>query len=381
MISRSLLAVCGALLLLLPLVVHTGLAHAQVTTDWQPTAYTDPVSNLWVLDTGSVLVTSPSTTHPRTDIPYATLSRSDDGGASWSSVAVPSDLAIEAVDLTNPAAMFAAGVDGLHRSADGGQSWRLVLAISADAGPVTSVVISHSAPNLIFAVVGHSALYRSRDAGVSWSPLHPPLPPAPACGLVVDALEADPVYPERVFYSADCVGSHGTYSGIVATSRDAGTTWITLRSFGTTSSSGTDAFSSFVQSFSTAAMAAPDRVYATAYTGNGTFVTRARSDDGGLTWTRQAQWKSIGWKSPLVVDQANADHLYFSFGINYDAVIPSYFSQDVVGVSESWDGGDTWSQIGQPGLPGVVLLALSPDGTTLYGATNAGLYALPLGGS
>ena len=154
-----------------------------------------------------------------------------------------------------------------------------------------------------------------------------------------------------------------------------------LAAYGIAASSGTDAFSSFVGSFSTGAVAAPDRVYATAYTGNGTYITRARSDDGGLTWTRQAQWKSSGSKSPLVVDPTDADHLYFSFGIDYDAVIPDDESQDIVGVSESWDGGDTCSQIGQPGLPGVSLLALSPDGTTLYGATAAGLYALPLGGS
>lgn len=123
--------------------------------------------------------------------------KSSDAGAHWQSAGLRNAGAISAllVDPNNPDLLLAAtrGIDfqkggerGVFRSTDGGQTWKQVL----DAGPesgATGIAWAYDNPQVIFATVaqtyhapgasgfalfrhpGPSALYKSKDEGLTWS--------------------------------------------------------------------------------------------------------------------------------------------------------------------------------------------------------------------
>ena len=90
-----------------------------------------------------------------------------------------------AVDPTNPDVVFAGTQkDGLFVTRDGGQSWQKVAAVPAAAGVdgrndsgLTGIVFDASAgatagkTNVIYAATAGNGVYRSSDAGVTWSAL------------------------------------------------------------------------------------------------------------------------------------------------------------------------------------------------------------------
>ncbi|GAC1316280.1 MAG: hypothetical protein NVSMB2_08970 [Chloroflexota bacterium] len=354
--------------------------QAQTASVWQPTDYTASVADLWVTIGGAVFVKA-IPAGQRSELQFGTLARSDDVGSTWTEIPLPPDLALEAIDPTNGTTMFGASIKGLHRSLDGGATWsRIFPASPNDAsamGPITRVHISASDHNLMY--IQAYSVYRSRDGGLTWTELIPPSTQGAPCYPDVGALEPDANDPQRLFYAGDCVGSHGSYAGIVAMSHDQGTTWTPLARF---SPRGSDAaaeiFGTFVRAFTTGVLAAPDRIFSVGYSRNGFTMALSRSDDGGQTWTSLQTWRGYGSGSALVVDPADPDHLYLSFGYESGAEPPAGGSAEVMGVSESGDGGASWTAVGQAGSPGVTRMALAPDGTVLYGGTRQGVYVLPL---
>ena len=91
---------------------------------------------------------------------------SHDGGASWRE-ALNAQLAGLAVSPANAKVMLATG-PGILRSADGGKTWRLVKRIDQGAGPVA---FSAENPKRAFVVGFDHVLYRSNDAGATWTPV------------------------------------------------------------------------------------------------------------------------------------------------------------------------------------------------------------------
>jgi len=117
--------------------------------------------------------------------------RSTDGGANWKRVLFVGETAGAAdlaMDATNPAVLYAAIWDhqrfpwelraygplgGIHKSTDGGDTWqKLTTGLPATMGKVS--VATTSDPNRVYALFatqqrGASGLYRSDDAGATWS--------------------------------------------------------------------------------------------------------------------------------------------------------------------------------------------------------------------
>ncbi len=91
--------------------------------------------------------------------------RTSDGARTWHSCGLMDSFLCTsvAIDPRDPDHVFVGGNRGLHRSRDGGVTWRTAL---PDA--VTSVVLAHDAPDRVFAGVHCHGVYRSDDGGHSW---------------------------------------------------------------------------------------------------------------------------------------------------------------------------------------------------------------------
>jgi len=100
--------------------------------------------------------------------------RSSDGAGHWQLCgAIDSTMCTTvAVHPENADRVFVGGNRGLHRSDNGGLTWRTLAegdsAQPAPAGPVTSVVFAHDKPDLVFAGVHRRGVFRSDDGGEHW---------------------------------------------------------------------------------------------------------------------------------------------------------------------------------------------------------------------
>ena len=146
--------------------------------------------------------------------------RSDDGGKSWKNVGLkksehigriaidPRDSNVVYVAAQGPL-WSAGGERGLYKTTDGGKTWKQIITISDNTG-VTDVVIDPSNPDTIYAAAWQrrrhfftlinggpeSAIYKSTDAGATWTKLRSGLPPGDLgrIGLAVSPVDTDVVY-------------------------------------------------------------------------------------------------------------------------------------------------------------------------------------------
>src|SRR5207244_3024633 len=167
---------------------------------------------------------------------------SDDGGKSWKNVGLKSSEHIGKIlidprssDVVYVAAqgpLWGPGGDrGLYKTTDGGQSWKKILSISENTG-VTDVVLDPRNPDTLIAASyqrrrhvwtlinggPESALYKSTDAGKSWTKLKTGLPTEDLgrIGLAMSPSSPDTVY--AIIESMDKKGG-------IFRSTDLGATW------------------------------------------------------------------------------------------------------------------------------------------------------------
>jgi len=266
--------------------------------------------------------------------------KSVDGGHSWVSFATPllhsgkSALRDLALDPAHPETLYAVGDLGVFRSSDGGELWRLTgpaaghlavlpggtvlaggcgLVRSADAGATWSEVLScqaengarrkvekllpdPAAPDTIFAAVEETAdpeppvrqIYRSRDAGRTWSPI--------LAGAGVLALSPRP---PAVLYAIQ--------GDLLLVSRDGGDTF---------QESGRIGLPIPPRGEPVADLLVDGKAPATLYASTRGHGLR-RSTDGGATWVeleaRVAAYpenEATGYLSDLTADPARPDVLY-----------------------------------------------------------------------
>ena len=144
---------------------------------------------------------------------------SRDDGASWKPLgADPSKRAAFrklAIARSNPDRMYGTNVLGVRRSDDGGKTWQ-----TANSGLTlqwtTGLTVDPATPEIVYLASLTGGVFRSRDAGASWSSMDPTGITRPACEVLLLRSEPHQLYVQQVF------------GGL--RSADAGSTWVPLAS-------------------------------------------------------------------------------------------------------------------------------------------------------
>ena len=119
---------------------------------------------------------------------------------------------------TNSTVVLAASQHGLFRSQDSGRTWRLVL-----GGTATDLVMRPGDPSHLYAALRREGIYRSADAGVSWTPTSPNLDSLQIARI---NLAVAPSAPDVLYASIHDVSEDAPGEGLLMyRSDDAGATW------------------------------------------------------------------------------------------------------------------------------------------------------------
>ncbi|HEX5735248.1 MAG TPA: glycosyl hydrolase [Blastocatellia bacterium] len=284
--------------------------------------------------------------------------RSDDGGKSWKNVGLKSSehIARILIDPRDSNHVYVAaqgplwgpgGDRGLFKTTDGGKTWKNILAISEHTG-VTDVAIDPGSPDTLYAASyqrrrhvwtlinggPESALYKSTDAGASWTKLTRGLPNVEMgrIGIAISPADMNVIY--ATVEAADRRGG-------VFRSTDRGSTWERRNEFDSTAM------------YYGKIVADPkdvDRVYVM-----NVFIMV--SDDGGRTLRRLGERNKHVDNHAMWIDPANTN--YYLVGCDG-------------GVYESFDRGANWAF--KPNLPITQFYDVAVDNATpfynVYGGTQ-----------
>jgi photosystem II stability/assembly factor-like uncharacterized protein len=134
--------------------------------------------------------------------------RSTDAGSSWTRLSLPGCILPSTLvpAPASPSVLYAAGpcgqrACGASRSDDGGATWGCL----GLAGPPGQIVVAPSNPRVVYALysgefqVQHHQIWRSADAGRSWTPVDAGLPLSSADFHMPPSLAVDPSDPRRLF--------------------------------------------------------------------------------------------------------------------------------------------------------------------------------------
>jgi photosystem II stability/assembly factor-like uncharacterized protein len=271
--------------------------------------------------------------------PYG-IYRSTDDGLSWQFLAgtnLPGGNIVKiAINPATPSLVLAGYtmgytmenqyVFGLYLSRDGGTTWSAVLPqyqvtdIEYDPTDPTTVYVAAYGPP-----TGHSALYKSSDAGASWQLLATPTP-----GIV--SLAVDPASPNVLLG----VPPGSTTPPFIYRSTDSGVTWLPLSTPSGIWIPPTQLLIS---------PANPNRIYAFGGDTNGIW----RSDDLGQTWSDvTSNLPNVGFgRTVLSADIDPSDGTTIWVGQNYS------------GIFSSKNGGTSWTAQND-GIAGIGQSILGP---------------------
>jgi photosystem II stability/assembly factor-like uncharacterized protein len=285
--------------------------------------------------------------------------RSDDGGKSWKNMGLKKSEHIARIllDPRNSDIIYVAaqgplwgpgGDRGLYKSNDGGKTWKGILSISENTG-VTDVVMDPRNPDVLYAASyqrrrhvwtlidggPESAIYKSTDAGATWTKLKNGLP---SVDLGRIGLAVSPVDPRIVYATIEAAEKK---SGFFR-STDYGASW----------EKRSDYLAGSPQYYQTI-VADPkdvDRVYLM-----DTFLMV--TDDGGKTFTRLGERSKHVDNHAMWIDPDNTD--YYLVGCDG-------------GVYESFDRGQNWRFLSN--LPTLQFYDVTVDNATpfynVYGGTQ-----------
>ena len=299
--------------------------------------------------------------------------------------------AIEAAP-SNPRIVYAAGVNGVFRSDDNGDTWRHV---GAGLNNVSFIAVDPVDPDTAYFIVGSDFrfLYRTTDGGRSWARVDTGLP-----GLTrMNTIVIDPVDPRTLYVSSDC-GNYlePLFDGAgVRKSTDGGQTWSEvqrgLNSWGrcalelsidpatpshlflrTGFASGPwesfDGAATWIeakQPLPTTEVVIDPYQPSVRYGTDGSTILR--SDDGGVHWTPQPGAglpPVLNW-TPRMID------------LSLDPKTPRIFGATPEGLFRSGDGGRSWVTVGDVPRIRVNAVAFNPVDSTVMIATSAGVYRAP----
>jgi photosystem II stability/assembly factor-like uncharacterized protein len=356
--------------------IKTGLSFSPFSTSALPLVI-DPRAPS-TLYAGSFAASSVSTSPgvPPIDFGTGSISKSADGGQTWTTVrtGIPSEAFVRslALDPASPSTIYAAyssaDAGGILKSADGGQSWTV---IDTGAFPNAWIAVDPETPSILYAAyadlsAGSGTISKSTDAGSSWTSSNE--------GLAypdLHVLAIDPVSPATVYTA----GAGGVFK-----SDDAGGNWINLAAF---------RFSSLIPSAATVRSVLidskrPNILYAETLRVNGCVFndkTVFKSTDGGATWSDDISPPDSGcilggyqaYSTLMAMDPVDPEILYLGETEDEDGIYA---------LLKSIDGGASWTSIWnytnalQSGLNTLAIDPVTP--TTLYaGVGDAGFNVTP----
>ncbi|HWQ35479.1 MAG TPA: Ig-like domain-containing protein [Blastocatellia bacterium] len=211
-------------------------------------------------------------------------------------------------------------------------------------GRTRAVVINPQNPNVMFAAGVTGGIWKTTNAGQSWTPLSDLLP-----NITISALAMDQKNPE-VIYAGTGEGVTGDFRGAgIFKTADGGATWTQLP--GTAE---TDFY--FVNDL-VISPANSQNLYAGTHTGVW------RSTDGGANWTKVLPVTATGGCLDLVMrtDQAT-DYIFASCGTFQQATV--YRNTDAAGAG-------TWDQVHSESGMGRTSLAIAPSNQNIIYAASA----------
>ena len=314
---------------------HPGQAAMLASVDggqtWTPTA----LGNAGSVRSIASAPGSPATLFAATDLG---VSRSADGGATWSTPANAglsvAPIAIS-VDAGSPTTVYAASANrGVFVSVNGGASWTLSNnglltpnSIPPSPAQLSGLAASPAKAGTVFAIAqSPDFVYRTTDFGQSWSQVALPAAGGSPTGLVFSPSDANTLY-------------LGQLTGGFLVSTDGGDTWTSLPPQTVRSPQGL----AIVAGDPAVLLAAGDR-------------SLSRSADGGKTWSPVL---------PLTFGVVAADPR--TAGMAY--------ALDAFGLSRSSDAGQTWTKVPLPYVNLPATLFVSPSDSRVLTGENAQLDA------
>lgn len=301
----------------------------------------------------------------RTSSIYSAVSKSSDGGASWTRISTDlrDDMpTLVAVHPTDPKKIWIAQmIQGLVASSDGGATFSVMNRGITNAN-VYSLSISPSDDSIVYAGAQNGLVYKSTDEGRTFLlPSAGPTAQLPA-KLNVTALAVHPTNPSIVYAGTtqdNLWGSGGFFprSGVWK-SIDGGVTWYELGLGGSIGGDGPRIGQLVIDPTN------PKIVYAGG---------RYKTTDEGITWQTLP-----GSGSQLVLDPADSKKLFEQQG---EGGWWMRSSDGGITLSGPWMSG-MMGPAGHELLSALAALAIDPTApTTYYGCTDQGLYKTTNGGS
>src|SRR5262249_45765021 len=275
-----------------------------------------------------------------------TLFKTTDGGVHWTRGTIDAQKVV--LDPLDSSVLYALWFSRQPaKSRDSGLTWS-TLNLPAAAGDYTNdLAIDPQHASTVYVSVQKGVL-KSVDDGATWSLASAGLPEGDAVSvLVISAIDSLTLYAGTY---TDCdydCGGDGLFK-----SSDGGASWIAVNS-------------GLPRRGSVSLVAVDPQDAATVYLGlswggasNGLF----KSVDGGANWNRLTSGLPDRAYGSLAIDPNNTSLLYFAVGTK---------------VFRSADGGESWRAL-DPALPGYVdrVAIDARDSTSLYAATEAGLFVL-----
>lgn len=198
-------------------------------------------------------------------------------------------------------------------------------------------LIDYSDPLIMYGTLYYGSIYRTMNGGANWTTISNGISET---GGWITPYVIDPVDPQTLY---------GAYQHVWKTT-NRGTTWSIISDF----SIGTLSHIAISQSN-------PSTIYA----GNGGFLYRT-TDGGATNWTQMTRPPGFGTITDIEVHQTDPNHIW--------ATLSGYF--DGQKVSESFDGGLTWTNISGtlPNIPTNCILYQHDSPDRIYVGTDLGVW-------